>query len=65
MFWEASLAMPYRGWGYQRREMMGLFIGACSGLPIEAVAVWISVTYRTTIVYEIVKLRAGFRQACP
>jgi hypothetical protein len=56
MFWEATLAVPYQWWGYQQREMMGLFIGAWSGLPVEAVAVWIAVTYATTIVFEIVKL---------
>jgi hypothetical protein len=36
--------------------MMGLRIGAWSGLPIEALCVWIAVTYATTIVFEIVKL---------
>jgi hypothetical protein len=36
--------------------MMGLFIGAWAGLPIEAVCVWIAVTYATAIVFEIVKL---------
>ena len=56
MFWEATLAVPYGWWGYQKTEMVGLFIGAWSGLPIEAVAVWIAVTYGTAIIYEIVKL---------
>jgi hypothetical protein len=56
MFWEATLAVPYGWWGYQQKQMMGLFIGAWAGLPIEAVTVWIAVTYGTTIVYEIVKL---------
>jgi hypothetical protein len=56
MFWEATLAVPYGWWGYQQRQMMGLFIGAWAGLPIEAVVVWIAVTYGTTIVYEILKL---------
>ena len=56
MFWEATLAVPYGWWGYQQREMMGLFIGAWAGLPIEAVVVWIAVTYGTTIVYETVKV---------
>jgi hypothetical protein len=36
--------------------MLGLFIGAWAGLPIEAVLVWIAVTYGTTIVYESVKI---------
>ena len=39
--------------------MMGLFIGARAGLPIEAVVVWIAVTYATTIVYESVLKGAG------
>ena len=56
MFWEATLAVPYGWWAYQQRAMMGLFIGAWAGLPIEAVTVWIAVTYGTTMVYEIVKV---------
>ena len=55
LFWEATLAVPYGWWGYQNSEMVGLFIGAWAGLPIEAVMVWIAVTYGTTIVFEIVK----------
>jgi hypothetical protein len=56
MLWEATLAVPYGWWGYQQNQMMGLSIGAWTGLPIEAIAVWIAVTYMTAIVYEIVKL---------
>ncbi|MGA8087836.1 MAG: hypothetical protein WCA10_11045 [Terracidiphilus sp.] len=56
MFWEATLAVPYGWWGYQKRAMMGLFIGAWSGLPIEAVAVWIAVSYGAVIIYETVKI---------
>ena len=56
MFWEATLAVPYGWWGYQQHQMLGLFIGAWAGLPLEAVLVWVAVTYGTTIVYEIVKV---------
>lgn len=56
MLWEATLAVPYGWWGYQQKEMMGLSIGAWTGLPIEAVTVWIAVTYGTTIVYEVVQV---------
>ena len=55
LLWEATLAMPYGWWNYQHRQMAGLYITAWYGLPIEAVAVWIAVTYATVIVYEIVK----------
>jgi hypothetical protein len=56
LFWEATLAVPYQWWGYQQKEMMGISSGAWAGLPIEAVLVWIAVTYGTTIVYEIIKV---------
>jgi hypothetical protein len=36
--------------------MLGLGIGAWAGLPIEAVCVWVAVTYTTVIVFEVVKL---------
>jgi hypothetical protein len=57
LLWEATLAVPYNWWNYQHREMIGLFIGAWSGLPIEAVCVWIAATYATVIVFEVIKVR--------
>ncbi len=56
LLWEATLAVPYGWWNYQHGQMMGLFIGAWSGLPVEAVCVWMAVTYATVIVFEIFKL---------
>jgi hypothetical protein len=54
--WEATLAIPYAWWGYQDRQMVGIFVEAWAHLPIEAVCVWIAVSYATVIVYEILKL---------
>jgi hypothetical protein len=56
LIWEATLAIPYQWWGFQHRQMIGLFIGAWSGVPIEEVCVWIAVTYATTIIFEVVKV---------
>jgi len=56
LLWEATLAVPYQWWGYQPGQMLGLSIGAWARLPIEAVSVWIAVTYGTVIVFEIFKL---------
>jgi hypothetical protein len=56
LLWEATLAIPYQWWGYQPRQMLGIFVDAWSGLPLEAVCVWIAVSYTTAIVFEIVKL---------
>jgi hypothetical protein len=64
MLWEATLALPYGWWNYQRPAMMGVFIGAWSGLPIEAVVVWLAVTYGTVILFEAVKIwQASGRRA--
>ena len=54
--WEASLASPYGWWGYQHTSMMGLYIPAWSGLPVEAVFVWLAVTYTTVIIYEVMTI---------
>ena len=56
LLWEATLAMPYGWWNYQHRAMMGVFIGAWSCLPLEAVLVWLAVTYAAVIVFEVVKV---------
>jgi hypothetical protein len=56
LLWEATLALPYGWWNYQHRAMMGLFIGAWADLPVEAVLVWIAVTYGTVILFEAVKI---------
>jgi hypothetical protein len=56
LLWEATLAVPYKWWGFQDAQMTGLFIGAWARLPIEEVGVWIAVTYATVIVFEVFKL---------
>ena len=53
--WEATLAVPYGWWGYQPQQMMGLRVTAWDGLPIEAVTVWLAVTFTTVMVYEVLK----------
>ncbi len=55
LLWEATLAVPYGWWGYQPAQMVGLNVTAWNHLPLEAICVWIAVTYTTVIVYEIVK----------
>jgi hypothetical protein len=55
LLWEATLGLPYGWWGFQRSQMLGIYITAWSELPIEEVLVWINVTYATVIVYEVVR----------
>lgn len=56
LLWEVTLALPYGWWGYNQSAMMGIHIGAWFGLPLEAVFVWIAVTFTTVIVYEVLKI---------
>jgi hypothetical protein len=55
LMWEATLALPYGWWGYRPSQMMGVHITAWDSLPIEAVFVWIAVSYSAVMVYEVVK----------
>ena len=55
LLWEATLGVPYGWWDYQHTQMMGVFITAWNFLPIEAVCVWIAVSFQTVMVYEVIK----------
>jgi len=55
LLWEATLAIPYGWWAYQDSAMAGICIRAWDNLPIEAVFVWIAVTYMTVLVYEAIR----------
>jgi hypothetical protein len=55
ILWEATLGVPYGWWGYQPTQMMGIFVTAWNYLPIEAICVWLAVSFQTIIVYEVVK----------
>jgi hypothetical protein len=56
LMWEATLAVPYNWWNFQHRQMIGVFVSAWSGLPIEEVVLWVAVSYATVIVFEVVKV---------
>jgi hypothetical protein len=56
LLWEVTLALPYGWWEYRGNILIGLQIGAWSGLPIEAVCVWLAVTFTTVITYEVIKI---------
>src|SRR5947199_4800002 len=56
LLWEVTLALPYGWWEYRSNILIGLHIGAWSGLPIEAVCVWLAVSFTTVITYEVIKI---------
>ncbi|HEY8997802.1 MAG TPA: lycopene cyclase domain-containing protein, partial [Edaphobacter sp.] len=55
LMWEVTLALPYGWWGFQPDQMIGLTITAWDNLPIEEVVLWLTVTFTTVLVYEVVK----------
>jgi hypothetical protein len=55
LMWEATLGVPYHWWGFQPQRMLGISITAWGYLPIEEIFIWITVTYSTIIVYEIMR----------
>lgn len=62
LLWEATLALPYGWWDYQRNQMIGIFIAPWSDLPIEAVVLWIAATWSNIAVYEVAKLFVHHRR---
>lgn len=56
LLWEVTLAVPYGWWQYQPDLMLGIKVRVWSELPIEAVLVWVAVTYVTVIVFEAMKV---------
>lgn len=67
LLWEVTLAVPYGWWGFRPEAMIGVYIDAWHGLPIEEPLVWMAVSYTTVIVYEVIKiwlaLGVGAKQA--
>ncbi|MHC4266967.1 MAG: hypothetical protein ACYSTS_00750 [Planctomycetota bacterium] len=56
LLWEATLAAPYQWWNYNYKQMLGITVKAWYNLPIEAVVVWLMVTFTTVIIYEVLKI---------
>lgn len=56
VIWEATLAIPYGWWGFNREMMLGIFIRGWSDLPIEEPLLWTLAPWVTAMVYEAVRL---------
>jgi hypothetical protein len=69
--WEATLALKRKWWGYREEGMLGINIDdwgtEFSTYPIEALLVWLVVTFSCVLTYEAVKVyqydpRPGMKQ---
>ena len=65
--WEVTLALVYQWWGFRHEAMLGFYVGAWNGLPIEEVILWFAVSYTSIIFYEAIKIwkasQKTFKQA--
>lgn len=55
--WEVTLALPREWWGYEENATFGRFIQAwstkdCARFPIEALLVWLAVSFASVVYYE-------------
>jgi hypothetical protein len=65
LLWEATLAAPFYWWHYSHKWMMNLPVHAWSNLPVEAVFLWLVVTFTTVIVFEAIKVGLHLTQPLP
>ncbi len=56
LMWEATLGVPYNWWNYKRDQMLGVEIQAWSGLPLEAVLLWLVIAWDCVIAFEIFRV---------
>ncbi len=63
IIYEVTLGVAAQWWGYQREPMLGIFISAWHGLPLEAVTLWFAAVFMTVLVFEAIKLHLTKRAA--
>jgi len=56
LVWEATLGVPYDWWNYKPQQMLGIQVNAWSGLPLEAVLLWLVIAWDCVIAFEIFRV---------
>ncbi len=56
LVWEVTLAIPYEWWNYQPAHMLGVSIRAWGHLPLEAVLVWLVITWDGVLAFEFFRV---------
>jgi hypothetical protein len=56
LVWEATLGVPYDWWNYKHQQMLGIDVEAWSGLPLEAVLLWLVIAWDCVIAFEIFRV---------
>lgn len=56
VIWEATLALHYGWWAYRPEEMLGIYIHAWGGLPLEEVSLWLVGVWDAVMFYELFRI---------
>jgi hypothetical protein len=56
LVWEATLGVPYGWWGYNYEQMVGISILPWGRLPIEAVLLWLVISWTTVLLFEALRI---------
>jgi hypothetical protein len=56
LLWEATLGVPYNWWNYHHERMLGIRLLAWASLPLEAVLLWLIITWDCIIAYEVFRV---------
>jgi len=56
IIWEATLGLPYQWWTYRPEEMLGIYLHAWGGLPLEEVSLWLVGVWDAVIFYELFRI---------
>jgi len=54
--WEATLGLPYEWWIYRPDQMLGIYIHAWGGLPVEEVSLWLVGVWDAVLFYELFRV---------
>lgn len=54
--WEATLGLPYEWWTFRSDQMLGIYIHAWGGLPVEEVTLWLVGVWDAVLFYELFRI---------
>jgi hypothetical protein len=56
VIWEATLGLPYQWWTYRHDQMLGIYLHAWGGLPVEEVTLWLVGVWDAVMFYELFRI---------
>lgn len=56
IIWEPTMAVPYGWWTYKSDQMLGIYLHAWAGLPVEEVSLWLVGVWDAVMFYELFRI---------